>query len=209
MNTPSVDQRFGKWTVLEYLGKLRYSKDYWKCRCDCGTERTVSGATLRDGRSTNCGCVRNEKTGNLRRSHMMSNSPEYHSWWAMRQRTTDPKNIQYADYGGRGIKVCDRWKWFENFYADMGRKPSKHHSIERIDNDGDYSPDNCRWATHFEQGRNKRTNHLLTFDNLTLSLTEWGERTGIRSLTILKRINLGWSVEKALTTPVYTKRRQL
>ncbi|MGY8988455.1 MAG: hypothetical protein ACKVG7_07840, partial [Flavobacteriales bacterium] len=116
----------------------------------------------------------------------------------------------YDGYGGRGISVCDRWRdSFENFLADMGERPSNEHSIDRKDNDGNYEPDNCRWATKKEQGRNRRSNRILTFNNKTQTLIEWSEELGISSAVIRQRIKAsGWSIEEALTTPArqYKKR---
>ena len=124
----------------------------------------------------------------------------------MKQRCYDPNATRFKNWGGRGIKVCDRWKnSFENFYEDMGEKP-KGHSLDRIDNDGDYTPENCQWASTLEQGRNSRKNRLITHDGLTLSLAEWSEKTGLNRTTISERIDSrGWSVEEALTLPVFRR----
>lgn len=119
----------------------------------------------------------------------------------MRARCENPEARRYCDYGGRGITVCERWADFENFLADMGRKPSLGHSIDRIDNDGPYSPENCRWATKTEQMRNRNSNRYLTHGGETLLMIEWAERLGCPSSVIHKRITRGWSVEKAVTTP--------
>jgi hypothetical protein len=130
--------------------------------------------------------------------------PEYTVWADMRRRCLNTTRKDYARYGGRGITICDRWiNSFANFLADMGPRPSPQHSIERRDNDAGYSPENCFWATPIEQGRNKRDTAWLTLNGVRRSLAEWAEVTGIDSNTIFMRIhNCGWSVEKALTTPV-------
>ena len=122
------------------------------------------------------------------------------SWQAMWERCTRTKHRHWKDYGGRGIKVCERWESLENFIADVGRRPSATHSIDRIDNDGNYEPGNVRWATRVEQHRNKRTNHLLTFNGETLPISEWAERTGLGKTTIRQRIHRGWPVADALST---------
>jgi hypothetical protein len=129
------------------------------------------------------------------------NTPEYKSWAHMKARCNSETNHKYHLYGARGIKVCDRWlNNFENFLADMGQKPSPLHTIDRIDNNGNYEPSNCRWATKKEQGRNTRTNLLITHNGKTMTLIEWSELSGVNKITLRNRISLyGWSVEKALT----------
>jgi hypothetical protein len=125
----------------------------------------------------------------------------------MRQRCSDPNAYQYHRYGGRGIKVCARWKCFENFLADMGERPSKAHSLDRIDNDKGYSPKNCRWATRKEQGRNCATNRRVTFRGRTLTVIEWSEMTGISQDVLLSRFNNGWSIRRALTARIRKYRK--
>jgi hypothetical protein len=146
-----VGKRFGRWTVLGEHPERRRGR-HWLCRCDCGTERTVRENNLRYGSSKSCGCcVARER--NTR--HGQSYSRVYSIWIALRQRCSNPESTNYANYGGRGITVCERWLAFENFYADMG-DPPPGLSIDRIDNDGNYEPGNCQWATASEQLRNRR-----------------------------------------------------
>jgi len=134
-------------------------------------------------------------------THGMSSSPEYRAWRTMISRCKNPNASAYKNYGGRGISVCQRWvESFENFLSDMGRRPSGL-SIDRINNDGNYEPGNCRWATRTEQARNSRMAKPLTFRGETMCFSAWAERTGIHWLTLYKRIKRGWSVEKALVTP--------
>jgi hypothetical protein len=123
-------------------------------------------------------------------------------WQNMRARCTNPNNPRYADYGGRGIHVCERWNDYANFLADMGRRPGRGYSIERIDNDGPYSPENCRWATNLEQRRNTRQTRTLTFNGKTQCLTDWAAETGISIDGLRARLKAGLSVEEALTRPV-------
>jgi hypothetical protein len=130
-------------------------------------------------------------------------APEWFVWQQMKQRCYNPKNSNWPNWGGRGITVCERWfHSFENFYADMGSRPSPKFTVERIDNDGPYSPENCRWATRTEQARNGRKNVYLDFRGERLTLTEWAERIGMKVGTLWQRLNQGWSIEKALTKPL-------
>lgn len=135
--------------------------------------------------------------------HHMSHAPENMAWREMRKRCNSPQHARYADYGGRGIAVCERWNAsFEAFYEDMGPRPSSAHSLERINNDGNYEPENCRWATPREQAWNRRNNRLLTFQGKTLCAAEWSAITGINYNTIYQRLLRGWTDERVLTAPV-------
>lgn len=140
------------------------------------------------------------------RKHGLSHTPEYRAWQTMRLRCTNPDNAAWANYGGRGITVCARW--MEDpaaFLADMGKKPSPLHEIDRIDNDGPYSPENCRWVLRKVNDRNRRSNRSITHAGETLTVAEWAERTGLSATVILHRLNAGWSAELALTTPPRAK----
>lgn len=139
--------------------------------------------------------------------HGMTGTPEYKSWQSMNARCYDQNVGHYGGYGGRGIRVCERWRRsFENFYADMGPKPTPRHSIDRIDVNGDYTPDNCRWATPKEQMRNRRASRLLTYGGQTLCVSEWAERFGVAPGIIYNRLAYGWTVERALTEPVVPRK---
>lgn len=208
-------QRFGRLTVVKYAGQRgKKTASYWECLCDCGNTSVVLGSNL--GKRTNsCGCIAREdarrkivKATQARRTHGLSNrTPEYRAWKCMMVRCYNTHRAKYARYGARGIVVCERWRHsFENFLADMGLRPSASHSLDRIDNDGNYCPENCRWATAQEQSRNKSTNRMLSFNGRTASVSEWSETTGLPMRIISDRINkLNWSAELALTTPVHTK----
>lgn len=193
---------FSRWTVLRLDGKTIHGGYTWLCRCECGTERCVSSNSLRTGNSNSCGCINLEKTLARVVTHGMTKSPEYQTWADMKTRCLNVRHKCYADYGGRGITVCDRWLEFENFYADMGPRPSKSHSLDRKDNDGNYEPDNCRWATKREQSANTRRNHRITVDGLTLTVVEWARRLGISEQTIHNRLCDGWSEQDAVFTPI-------
>lgn len=160
--------RFGQWTVLGDAGfTARYNrKQLLLARCDCGTERVVLEASLRAGTSSGCGCARTRRLADRARKHGFTSSlpgtPEhatYLCWENIIQRCRNPKNTNYPRYGGRGIRVCERWLSFEAFLADVGLRPSPELSIERINNDGHYEPGNCKWATHAEQQKNRRPAH--------------------------------------------------
>lgn len=151
------ETRFGMWNLIseEMNAPRRHRRAL--CRCDCGTEKVISAATLKNGSSTNCGCVRHASFGSMFRTHGKRQSGEYRIWCAMKTRCGNPNSDNYVNYGARGISVCSRWSEnFDAFLADMGQKPSPGHSIDRINNDGNYEPSNCRWATAKEQAANTR-----------------------------------------------------
>lgn len=204
------DQVFGMVTVLGFAGEDRTTKqvrNLWWCRCECGAVFKPRGDHLKSGNTTNCGCVRRVSVGDSCRTHGHCNNrrttSEYGIWCAMIRRCCVADDPGYKYYGTRGIIVCSRWREsFEAFFSDMGPKP-KRYSIDRIDSSGNYEPSNCRWATHREQMQNTRRNHLITFQNTTLCVTEWARRVGLPSATLFSRIHKGgWSVERALTTPL-------
>lgn len=149
-------RRFGRLVVLgrSHIHERRW---YWLCRCDCGVTRAIQGQSLQKGRSRSCGCRRAETLVALKSTHRQSYSAEYYAWQDMKARCSNPKVRSYRNYGARGIQVCERWQLsFDAFFADMGRRPSSQHSLDRIENDGNYEPGNCRWATRSEQRKNQR-----------------------------------------------------
>lgn len=149
--------RFGRWSVLRRNGVDTDNKAMWLCRCDCGRESIVLGKSLRSGKSLSCGCLLREILLKKHTTHGKRKSLEYSSWTRMKQRCCNPRDSRYKDYGERGIAVCERWLTsFENFYNDMGVRPSKEYSLDRINVNGNYEPTNCKWATSAEQRRNRR-----------------------------------------------------
>ena len=139
----------------------------------------------------------------------MSRTPEHQAWDNMKRRCFNPNHKKYPNWGGRGISVCDRWLNFENFLADMGSRPSTKYSLDRIDNDGDYCFENCRWATKAEQQNNTRYNRLITIDDVTLTIAQWSEKMGYGKTIIPRRLYRGWSEYKAVMTPVKQRKKRL
>ena len=199
-------RRFGRLTILS-RSKNRARRVYWKCRCKCGTEKEVASVALRKGEILSCGCYsrdiqpkRMTALHAIIRTHGMSRTPTYRIWGGMIGRCHNSNNSNYERYGAKGIYVCERWRDFRNFLADMGKRPSSEHSIDRIDNSKGYEPGNCRWATAHQQNNNSAGLRLIIHGGRTLTLTQWAERTGIERRVIAARLDrLGWSVEKTLT----------
>jgi hypothetical protein len=193
---PLVGKIYGTLTVL--CNDIR-RREVWYARCRCSCGRTVVMKRARVIVNGRCGpCGRRWRSN----PNAKYRTPEYKAWIEMRRRCRDPKRKNYCDYGGRGIKVCERWEEsFENFFADMGPKPSPEHSLDRKNNDGNYEFGNCRWATDQEQMINQRRTCFIEFKGEKLSLSTWSKRTGLGRVTITKRLQAGWTVEDALTTP--------
>lgn len=202
--------KYGRLTAIRDCGKNKQGNILWECRCDCGNIAVLRSSSL--GRSLSCGCLRKEKAsamGKRGKKHGMTGSSEYSSWDAMRYRCRSKKHMHYKRYGGRGIKVCERWNKFENFYADMGPKPTPRHTIERIDNNKDYEPGNCRWATYREQGANQSSNRIMEYNGERMIKEEWCriacETHGMSPSAFSERLRHGWTLEEALTTPPLLK----
>lgn len=185
---------YGRLTVL-YPVAVEHQL-IWLCRCECGTLLRVKGVMLRCGNTKSCGCSK-IRHGQCRRGRL---TPEYRCWKDMNTRCYRSTCKHYKNYGGRGIQVCEQWREsFETFFADIGARPSDRHSIDRIDNDGNYEPDNCRWSEKREQDSNRRTNRLITHNGVTKTMTEWGRVLGVHPVTIHLRLKKGWPLERALS----------
>ena len=189
-------KRFTRLTVIKESS--RSGRRAWICRCDCGEVRTVITNGLNNGSSKSCGCLSTEILLSKITTHKMTNTKPYRIWGSMKQRCLNPDDTRYHDYGGRGIKVCDEWLKFENFYKDMG-EPPKGKSLDRKDNDKGYNRDNCRWATASEQQRNSRNNIVITYKGETKPLIDWAEQLGIEYGCLVARIKRGWTIERAMS----------
>ena len=200
-----VGQKFGQLVVRQTGGKNYRGRVMWLCRCDCGNAKEVLPYNLLSGNTKSCGCLMREVHLVLHRTHGATARGSgarglYNRWQAMLTRCRNPNVSNYKNYGGRGISVCDRWMQFENFYADMGDPPDGA-SLDRIDNQGNYEPQNCRWSDRKEQNRNRRISHVIVHDGISLPISAWAEKLGVTRGLIRDRLRLGWSVERALTTP--------
>lgn len=204
-----VGQKFNRLTILGVLSKgYRDANGKWTharllVQCDCGTVKDVAAGCVTSGGTKSCGCLDTEATVRRNTTHGMSHLPEYKLWVDMRARCNNAGNKFFHRYGGRGITVCPSWlNDFAQFYSDMGPRPSPTHSIERKNNEGPYSPENCVWATPVEQANNKSSNRLITFQGRTQTLTQWCRERNMNLSTVTGRLDgRGWSIEKAFLTP--------
>lgn len=173
---------FGRLTVLEFA-YTKNEESYWKCCCSCGAEIIVRSKCLARGETKSCGCLALENLINRSKTHGLAGTPIHIAWCSMRERCNNPHNKSYARYGGRGIKICERWlNSFENFYEDVSKLPhfgEKGYSLDRINNDGDYCPDNVRWATRKEQCRNRRSNVIVEYQGVKMTMIEAAEKSGL------------------------------
>jgi hypothetical protein len=197
-------QRFGRLLVVSRLpNKGKYV--IWECLCDCGNMREVITYNLKSGITKSCGCLVKEELIKRNTKHGLCHSHIWYVHQALNERCKKSNNIGYSRYGGRGITVCDEWsgpEGFIKFVEDMGMPPSDTHQIDRIDNNKGYFPENCRWVTPTENGRNKRNNILLTLGDKTQCTSAWSEELGISGATLRARVRYGWSDEEVLTRPL-------
>jgi hypothetical protein len=194
--------RYGRLVVQKRVGSTSNGKSLWECRCACGNTVEIIGSHLTTGNTVSCGCVRRERTGELNQTHRLSKHPLYEVWCGMKARCYQENHVAFGRYGGKGVRVCKEWLSFENFYKwSISNGYSKGLTIDRIDSDGDYEPNNCRWTTYLQQGRNTSRNHLVTVNGISKPLSVWSEENGIKYGTILSRIRKGWDERDAVTVP--------
>jgi hypothetical protein len=201
--------RFFRLVVIELAEKRKTisgSVNFrYKCKCDCGAIKIIFDSMLKSGRTKSCGCLQKELLKKRLTTHGMTNTKTFKTWESMKERCTRQNTKYYKHYGGRGIKVCERWQnSFENFLKDMGEKPDGL-TLDRIDPDKDYSPENCRWSSTKEQNNNKRNNVILEFNNEKKTVAEWADFLGMKIGTLRSRLERGWTIEKAFFTEIDTR----
>jgi len=198
-------QKFGRLIVIKRLVNDKYSRALWLCRCICGQVNIVRTSDLNSGNTKSCGCLRKEITSKRRLKHGYAKNKKNHTynvWLSMIQRCTNPNYYQYRHYGGRGIKICDRWmesngQGFLGFLKDMGERPPRM-TIDRINVNGNYEPNNCRWTTQKIQQRNRTNNIWINIDGQDILLVEYCEDNNLSYHKIYKRLRRGWSIEDAI-----------
>lgn len=197
-----TNQSFGRLKVIKRCGVNPKGKATWECICECGISKVIVGQSLYDGSSKSCGCLNLEQKRDIclkrNTTHGMRRTQAYAVWTNMKTRCNNPNRIKFKIYGGRGIKVCDRWNNFESFIEDMGHPPSPKYTLDRIDSNGGYEKSNCRWVLQVVQQNNRRNNRLITHNGVTHTLQNWSKLTGIPRKTISNRIERNWPVDKAL-----------
>lgn len=208
-----VGEKFGLLTCVSI--KRHDGTTYFDCQCECGKTATLRASNVVSGATKSCGCWVKKypqkkpwlsKINKLRSTHNMTQTRSYNIWRGMKQRCLNDNDKDFKNYGGRGIRVCDRWMKFENFLSDMGEAP-KGLQLDRIDFNGDYCKQNCRWTNTSVQGNNRRTNVFITYKKRTMTIADWSRAVGIERKTLEYRIRAGWDHERALTTPSLIKRR--
>ena len=200
-------QRFGHLTAIEMVGVDSKSRlAMWRCKCDCGNEKVIKGKHLRCGEIKSCGCIRKTETAAKLRetstTHGMTNTRLYGIWCGIKSRCYNSHRKKHKEYGGRGITICDEWRDSFEAFRDwaLANGYQDNLTIDRINNNGPYCPENCRWVSMKEQQNNRRNNRMLTIGDETKTMQQWADKMGIKSRTIQQRLNRGWSVEKAIMT---------
>lgn len=182
-------KRFGRLVAVDPAQTTCRTR--WMCLCDCGKQVVTQTNQLMSGKTKSCGCLRKDKMT----KHGLQGCTEYWIWHSMKKRCKNRTNDRFNDYGGRGITVCSRWKDFGAFYRDMGKRPSQKHTLERMNNNKGYCPDNCKWATGHEQARNRRNNRWITINGITKCLQDWCDYYGVHSATVWKRERRGIPID--------------
>lgn len=208
--TNLIGKRFSRLVVVEQLesrkGPLKRGFARWRCVCDCGKETIAETSRLNRGHKKSCGCLAATAIVERTLTHGMTGTSEYRIWSGLKRRCLDPVCNSYPRYGGRGITVCEEWMDFASFFADMGPRPSKKHSLDRINNNGPYSPENCRWATAKDQARNTSRSRRYAFHGKRLTIPDIAEQTGIPRMTLFNRLRSGVPVALA-ADPKFDARR--
>ncbi|WP_195245019.1 hypothetical protein [Clostridium celatum] len=200
-----IGQVYGKLTITGLIYNEKAKRNYALCKCECGNEKVVSISNLIKGATTSCGCYRNQRIKETCEKHGMYKTRLNKEYRGLKQRCYNSKNSRYKYYGGKNIKICDEWLGKDGFINFMNWSLENGYNdeltLDRIDVDSDYSPDNCRWVTMRIQCNNRTTSHFETFNGETKTVAEWADKVGIKASIIYKRLKRGWSIEKALTTP--------
>lgn len=198
-----IGQRFGR-LVVKSFSERKDGRDWYHCQCNCGQTPQIQGKKLKNGHTQSCGCLRRELSAVRcvnRATHRLTKTETYKCWSGLKQRCTNPKATGYAQYGARGISVCERWvNSFENFLVDMGERPAGT-TLDRIDVNGNYAQDNCRWASLKVQNFNKRNTRLIEFQGIRKPLAEWAEEKGLAYSCLYERLKKKWPIDRALTEP--------
>jgi len=194
-------RKFNRWLVLKQIG-VKENRRIWECICDCGAIKHLPTSLVYIVKS--CGCLQKEAAiASILKRGVKPYRTERRIWRGIRDRCINPKSTHYHDYGGRGIKMCDSWLHsFDNFIKDMGPRPSNKHTIERIENDGDYELGNCKWATRKQQANNRRSNRLFEYNGISQTMQEIIDQTGIKKSTFKSRVYMGWTLDKIINTPI-------
>ena len=205
-----IGQRFRRLIVICETDKGRKRGTNWLCKCDCGRETIATTTDLLSGHKGSCGCYKMDRISEAKRTHGKTNSRLYHIWEGIKQRTLNSHSKDYPRYGGRGITVCDEWaNNFQAFY-DWATKCGYADglTLDRIQNEGNYEPSNCRWVTQKKQGNNRRTNKFIEYNGERKTMKEWADAIGMSYEVLTYRIKAGWDIEKAFTAPINKKRRK-
>lgn len=205
-----IGRKFQRWLVLKYEKTLSNQKQYYLCKCDCGTIKIVSKEGLVRKSSNSCGCFMKESLTKKFLKHGKINTKEYRAWRAMQDRCYNNKTKQFKDYGGRGITVCKSWIGnFDQFYKDIGPSPTKNHSLDRIDNNKGYSKDNCRWATRNEQANNTTKNTVIIINGIKKNMKEWAKIIGVSCTCLAYRIKTGRTNDELLVKKLPNNRKKI
>ena len=190
-------EKYGRLTVLSLDGLNKHKRSMWSCLCDCGNETVVDISNLKYGTTFSCGCLRKQN----KTTHGMCDTPTYSTWASMIQRCANSKSHGYEHYGGKGIKVCDKWKTFSGFLSDMGVRP-EGMSLDRVNGNCDYEVNNCRWATNIQQANNMSSNRFIEYNGKRLTVSQWTRELGGMPSMVASRLKNGWDEIRAVSTPV-------